>query len=258
VKTVPMIARTQIPRIAWLGLLFLGLPAPGATYSYQDDFETDALLTDSWRHSPLVDTLPAVYLTGLLAYEPGLPGRGLGFFRGFDPGTDAYLAYAVVPPGGIITKGAVSFLLQAGGSIDLFGSSNGTNWSLLGEMSVAPGMGWRSNSLPVSAGAPSQYLELRGNGVIDQLRISATYFVTNVPVITQGQLLSNAFILRGRDGVAHWNYEVWRTTNVALPQSQWTPVATNAFDSAGYFDCTNPVQPGARQSYFRVVMTGPP
>jgi hypothetical protein len=44
----------------------------------------------------------------------------------------------------------------------------------------------------------------------------------------------------------------WRqyvSTNVALPLSQWTPLATNTFNS-GSFSVTNTVNPGVPQSFY--------
>jgi O-glycosyl hydrolase len=77
------------------------------------------------------------------------------------------------------------------------------------------------------------------------------------PVITQALLTADGFILRGTNGVPFRNYRVLSTTNVALPQTQWTPLATNAFGPSGYFDCTNAVAPADGQHYLRVVMTNP-
>jgi O-glycosyl hydrolase len=77
------------------------------------------------------------------------------------------------------------------------------------------------------------------------------------PVITQTLMTGGGFILRGTDGVPFRNYRVLSTTNVALPQTQWTPLATNTFGPSGYFDCTNVVAPTDGQRYLRLVMTTP-
>ena len=258
---VPFISRAVARRhfgiIALVPNLIVGLPAFGETYFYQDNFETDAVLSDSWRHSPVVDPLPWVHLEGVLHYDLGALGRGLGFFRGYDPGFDAYLAYAVIPAQMVTTGGSVSFFLQAGGYINVFGSSNGSTWSLVGGV-YFPGPGWQFVSVPLSTGSPSQYLELRGSAMIDSLQISATYSApVRGPVITQAQLTGAGFILRGSNATPYQEYVVLSTTNVALPQTQWTRAATNTSGPSGDFDCTNAVAPADRQGYFRLIMTAP-
>ena len=243
--------------LALVPALILGLPAFGETYLYQDDFETDAVVRDSWRHSPVYYTPPPVHLGGVLVYGSGAFGRGLGFSPGFDPGMDAYLDYAIVPPQGVTTAASVSFLLLAGGYINIWGSTNGSTWLPLGAVSLPPGLGWQFVSMPLSAGSPAQYLSLQGRGTIDDLQISVTYYVPRVPVITQAQLTGAGFILRGSNGTPYQQYVVLNTTNVALPQTHWTHVATNTFGPTGYFDCTNVVAPTVRQGYLRLLITAP-
>jgi hypothetical protein len=77
------------------------------------------------------------------------------------------------------------------------------------------------------------------------------------PVITQALLTADGFIMRGNNGVPFRNYRVVSTTNVALPQTQWMALATNAFGPGGYFDCTNAVAPTDGLRFLRVVMTNP-
>ena len=70
-----------------VGTISLGLGAAVPTtadevFTLSDDFETDAATVDAWYHSPFVEELPQFNLTGLLHYEPGATGRGLGFRHG--------------------------------------------------------------------------------------------------------------------------------------------------------------------------------
>jgi hypothetical protein len=58
------------------------------------------------------------------------------------------------------------------------------------------------------------------------------------------------------DGSAAYNYQGLASTNVALPQSNWTGVAAHAFDPAGNFNSTNPVLPAAAQQFFRLLAGG--
>ena len=82
---------------------------------------------------------------------------------------------------------------------------------------------------------------LAGSGV--------TYAITNDTPTRQ--------LLRGTNGVPYLNYRVLSTTNVSLPQAQWTPFATNTFGARGNFDCTNAFAPTDSQRYLRLVMTAP-
>lgn len=50
----------------------------------------------------------------------------------------------------------------------------------------------------------------------------------------------------------NFHYEVLGTTNVATPLSNWIPIVTNAFNSDGTFDYTNPITPGTPQQFIDV------
>jgi hypothetical protein len=84
-----------------------------------------------------------------------------------------------------------------------------------------------------------------------------TSAAASAPVITQALPTGDGIILRGTNGVPYRNYLVLSTTNVTLPQTQWTPVATNTFGPSGYFDSTNAVAPTDGLRYLRLVMTTP-
>jgi hypothetical protein len=152
-------------------------PAAAGIFWYVDDFETNKGMYDSWRHSPFVDQVPPIFLWGLLHYEPML-GRGLGFYRGFEVDAWAYLAYAAVPPGMRTTGGSVEFYLSPHSyrpaGIEVWGSSDGTYWFPLGGgQNPFPSPELISVALP--AGAPAKFLELRGEGTIDDLQIAVEY-----------------------------------------------------------------------------------
>ena len=40
------------------------------------------------------------------------------------------------------------------------------------------------------------------------------------------------------------------STNVALPLTNWTPIATNRFDGSGQFNLTNGINPGVPQQFY--------
>ncbi len=82
-------------------------------------------------------------------------------------------------------------------------------------------------------------------------------YAAGEPVITQAIVIDPGFILRGSNGVPNHQYVVLSTTNPALPQAQWMPVATNTFDSTGLFNCTNNFPVTDWQRYLRLVWTAP-
>ena len=182
-----MIEPTRRSRILPLAISYLGAvllilalshPARAATVTVFDDFETDAAMFESWRHSPFVLMPPDVHLDGLLYYTPGVFGRGLVFAEGSSVDAYAFLDYQLIPAGATATSGSVEFLLSAvqeTGSIELWGSENGTDWMMLGE--AVAGFGVTPFSLSIAAGDPAQFLSLRGRGTVlmDDLNISVSY-----------------------------------------------------------------------------------
>jgi hypothetical protein len=64
------------------------------------------------------------------------------------------------------------------------------------------------------------------------------------PAINRFAISGGNFVFSGTNGPANSNYVVLTATNVALPLSQWTPVATNTFSGTGTFSVTNAVSGG--------------
>jgi hypothetical protein len=58
------------------------------------------------------------------------------------------------------------------------------------------------------------------------------------------------FIFSGTNGVPNWTYYVLTSTNLALPVSQWTAIATNTFDGNGYFNFTNAANSNGQQGFY--------
>jgi autotransporter-associated beta strand protein len=75
---------------------------------------------------------------------------------------------------------------------------------------------------------------------------------TTPPTFGNLQLSGNHFIMSGGNGVPLGNYYVINSTNLTLPLTNWTRVATNQFDAAGGFNCTNTVDPNAPQNYYQL------
>jgi pectate lyase len=96
---------------------------------------------------------------------------------------------------------------------------------------------------------------------LDELRIGTTWaavtptgspVVAQQPYITESFLSPAGFVLRGSNGAPSGLFHVLNAENVFLPLNLWSVIATNQFDLAGNFDCTNPVLPAATESYYRL------
>jgi hypothetical protein len=59
-------------------------------------------------------------------------------------------------------------------------------------------------------------------------------------------------VLNGSNGLSGRTYQVLASTNVALPVSQWLPVATNVLNTSGNFTitATNVVNPSFPQRFY--------
>lgn len=72
------------------------------------------------------------------------------------------------------------------------------------------------------------------------------------PVIVSTTLSGSSLIFAGSNGAANGGYYLLAGSNLLEPLSQWTVIATNNFDQSGNFILTNPMDPNAPQSYFRL------
>jgi autotransporter-associated beta strand protein len=70
------------------------------------------------------------------------------------------------------------------------------------------------------------------------------------PLVQSLEWTGTELILRGTNGTPYATYYVLTSTNVSLPASQWTPIATNQFDYDGTFSATNAVTPGVPQEFY--------
>ncbi|HXR46462.1 MAG TPA: glycosyl hydrolase family 28 protein [Candidatus Limnocylindrales bacterium] len=61
---------------------------------------------------------------------------------------------------------------------------------------------------------------------------------------------ASGLVMSGSGGTTNGTFYVLVSTNIALPLNQWTPVATNLFDSSGNFIFTNVPDPNAPQAFY--------
>ena len=95
-------------------------------------------------------------------------------------------------------------------------------------------------------------------GYIDEVRISDTalppsqflFAAPQRPIVTSLVLKDTDAVFAGTNGPANGTFYVLTTTNLTLPRSSWTRIATNAFDGSGNFNFTNPVTVGNPRRFY--------
>jgi hypothetical protein len=101
------------------------------------------------------------------------------------------------------------------------------------------------------------------NGAIDDLRIYSQTLapaevqsvLVGAPPVTAPHIIASALaggglIFNGTNGVPGATYYVLSSTNITLPMSSWTRVATNQFSDAGGFTFTNAINPATPARYY--------
>ncbi len=78
----------------------------------------------------------------------------------------------------------------------------------------------------------------------------------STPSVTGFSLSGTNLVLNGSNGLSGGTYYVMMSINLALPLSQWTPVATNVLSASGNFTMTgtNVVNRDARQQFYRIML----
>lgn len=148
--------------------------------------------------------------------------------------------------------GAASDALAVNGNVTLGGTLAVTNLGGLaaGTFTVITYGG------TLSGGVPALVLPAGVLGSIDtsssgQVNVVITAVTQTSPAIASVSAEAGNLVIAGTNGVPNGSYYVLTSTNVALPASQWQPVATNQFDASGAFAWTNAIGNGP-QSYFRL------
>jgi hypothetical protein len=205
--------------------------AHAENFSYQDDFETDAVMYDSWRHSHFLDTYPDFSLYGFLMYIDYMPptySRRLEFYGGFFD-IYAYLAYQTIPAQALATAGSVA--LNAGmtmfpssnHTIYVYGSANLSGWLLLGSFDSSEG----DVLLLINEGDPVHFIQFLGDGVsVDDLNITIDYVIP-ITVITPG---AGDYLVAGSSYTVRWETQ-YTIDNVTIEYStdngqNWTTIDT--------------------------------
>ncbi len=87
-------------------------------------------------------------------------------------------------------------------------------------------------------------------GAVTQFGI--TPIVVPKPQVSAVSLSKTNLIATGTGGSGGLVYCVWMSTNLSASITNWTPVLTNAFDSAGNFSFTNTVDSTLPQQFYRL------
>ncbi len=80
--------------------------------------------------------------------------------------------------------------------------------------------------------------------------INRIVMTNSVPSFTSASVSGTNIVLAATNGNANATYYVLASTNAALTLPDWTPVATNAFDSSGNFRFTNGIDEAAPQRFY--------
>ena len=197
-------------------------------------------------------------LSGPLTIQPGgilAPGSTAGtLMLGSPPTLNGTLALALVKSsinlsnsklalasgplafGGTLAVSATGDALQVGDTFELFDAPAFTgSFASLSLPTLPTGWTWDTSRLAVDgtitvAGPPGPALQPTFNGL-------ALQNPTNL-------------LLGGSGGLSNYTDYVLSSTNVALPLTNWTMLATNLFDASGNFTFASPVNPKLTAQFF--------
>jgi autotransporter-associated beta strand protein len=138
-----------------------------------------------------------------------------------------------------ITYGGTLNLVNLGGSL-----ANGSSFKLFNAASY---LGAFASITPSTPG-PGQTWDISALGTSGTIKIAAVA----QPSFTSISLVGSSLVMRGSNGAVSSPYYVLASTNLILPRSSWTRIATNAFDANGNFVFTNAVNPAIRQRFYLI------
>jgi autotransporter-associated beta strand protein len=148
----------------------------------------------------------------------------------------APLTNDAVQIGGVMTAGGTLIVtntggtaLAAGDSFQLFsaGSYSGSFASVT-LPALAPELGWNTSSL-------------NSVGLLSVISI--------VPQFNSVSVRGDNLVLQGTGGLPSGSYYVLGSTNLTLPLTNWTRLATNSYDANGNFNFTNVISPAMTQQF---------
>lgn len=155
------------------------------------------------------------------------------------PSSDNLAGVSTMNYGGtliVVTNADMTDALVAGDTFPLFSAANYNGSFTDYELPTLPaGLAWDTGHLAVDG----------------TLRVVTA--PSAPPAFTAVSLHNGNLILSGTNGAASSSYRVLATTNVALPLSAWTVIATNHFGADGSFNFTNTVDAAEPSQFFEIV-----
>jgi len=144
--------------------------------------------------------------------------------------------------GSLIASGVNTIAIDSAANV-----SGVTNFPLIAYNSFAGSVAanFVKGALPAGFSA-----SLVNNSAQDRIDLVIAPSTTVTPRIGAFSLSEGNLIFSGSNGLPNGTYYVLVSTNVALPLGQWTPIATNPFDSSGNFMFTNPINPNSAQLFY--------
>ncbi|MGH3631275.1 MAG: LamG-like jellyroll fold domain-containing protein, partial [Sciscionella sp.] len=127
--------------------------------------------------------------------------------------------------------------------------------------SKVSGPGWLSvaedgdlSGIPSPADAGTNQFVVRvtdSGGLFDEATLELMVLPAP-PRIVAVTVSGGNLIFNGTNGAADWPYYVLTSTNLALPMTNWTIIATQAFNAGGNFSFTNSPDPNTPQSFYQL------
>jgi fibronectin-binding autotransporter adhesin len=154
--------------------------------------------------------------------------------RGSVPACDKLVANTI-NASGLLVVANIGGTLLSGDSLDLFDATTlNLTFSSVTLPPLLAGLSWDTN-------------QLAANGII---QVTGTAVP---PQITSAVLSGTDLLMSGSGGVPGVKYYVLAATNVALPMTNWTSIATDLFDGIGNFVFTSSTaDPGTPQRFLRL------
>jgi uncharacterized repeat protein (TIGR03803 family) len=126
------------------------------------------------------------------------------------------------------------------------------NGNTLFNQTNLPAIGWTNLQFRVTAAGPSTVLQFGFRDDPSYFGLDGISVVSAQPGIAGLRLSGSNLVLNGNNGQSNATYYVLTSTNLLLPLSQWTRVATNVLSAGGNFTTTvtNAVTSGAGQQFY--------
>jgi hypothetical protein len=172
---------------------------------------------------------------GTLAVNGNLTNSGAMFMKlNIQAGTnDQIVGVSALVYGGTLVVTNLAGTLASGNSFPLFAATS-----------------YQGAFTSISPATPGSGLVWDLTGLTNNGTLKIAAGASNPPHVGGIAASGSSVILSGTGGTAGANYYVVASTNVALPLSNWTRLATNAFDAGGGFNITNVMN--APLMFFRI------